>query len=120
MVTKPAKLQFRFQVPGRKVRIYSRFRFYTCNLVAVKYGNRAFQISPRKISEMLKFQQRATPEDLKIAASIEHKRRIEEARKLRIFNPRIRKIGVGIQSRFFCDSTVCVLDFHILFRLNLI
>jgi len=44
---------------------------------------------------MLKFQQRATPEDLKIAASIERKRQLEEARKLRIFNPRVRKIGVS-------------------------
>lgn len=47
---------------------------------------------------MLKFQQRATPEDLKIAASIERKRQLEEARKLRIFNPRVRKIGVRIKS----------------------
>ncbi|KYN34808.1 RIB43A-like with coiled-coils protein 2 [Trachymyrmex septentrionalis] len=43
---------------------------------------------------MFKFQNRATPEDLKLAASIERKRQSEEARKLRIFNPRIRKIGI--------------------------
>jgi len=46
---------------------------------------------------MFKFQHRATPEDLKLAASIERKRQTEEARKLRIFNPRIRKIGVEIR-----------------------
>ncbi|KAG5317670.1 RIBC2 protein, partial [Pseudoatta argentina] len=43
---------------------------------------------------MFKFEHRATPEDLKLAASIERKRQNEEARKLRIFNPRIRKIGI--------------------------
>jgi len=47
---------------------------------------------------MLKFQY-ATPEDVKIAASIEHKRHLEETRKLRIFNPRVRKIGVRIKFR---------------------
>ncbi|CAL1688908.1 unnamed protein product [Lasius platythorax] len=52
---------------------------------------------------MLKFQQRATPEDLKIAASIERKRQLEEARKLRIFNPRIRKIGID---KAFLDKQV--------------
>lgn len=43
---------------------------------------------------MLKFQECATAEDLKTAASIERKRRFEEERKLRIFNPRVRKFGV--------------------------
>ncbi|EFN62279.1 RIB43A-like with coiled-coils protein 1 [Camponotus floridanus] len=52
---------------------------------------------------MLKFQQRATPEDLKIAASIERKRQLEEARKLRIFNPRVRKIGID---KAFLDKQV--------------
>lgn len=52
---------------------------------------------------MLKFQQCATPEDLKTAASIEHKRQIEEARKLRIFNPRVRKIGID---KAFLDKQV--------------
>ncbi|XP_072756418.1 RIB43A-like with coiled-coils protein 2 [Anoplolepis gracilipes] len=51
---------------------------------------------------MLKFQ-RPTPEDLKIAASIEHKRQLEEARKLRIFNPRVRKIGID---KAFLDKQV--------------
>lgn len=46
---------------------------------------------------MLKFPP-ATPEDLKIAASIERKRRLEEERKLRIFDPLVRKIGVRIES----------------------
>lgn len=48
---------------------------------------------------MLKFQQRPTLEDLKLAASIERKRQLEEARKLRIFNPRVRKIGVSAKFR---------------------
>ncbi|XP_025986718.1 RIB43A-like with coiled-coils protein 2 [Solenopsis invicta] len=52
---------------------------------------------------MLKFQQRATPEDLKIAACIERKRQIEEERKLRIFNPRVRKIGID---KAFLDKQV--------------
>ncbi|XP_024868032.1 RIB43A-like with coiled-coils protein 2 [Temnothorax curvispinosus] len=52
---------------------------------------------------MLEFQQRATPEDLKIVASIERKRQIEEARKLRIFNPRVRKIGIDKE---FLDKQV--------------
>lgn len=43
---------------------------------------------------MLKFQL-ATPQDLKVAANIERKRQIEEARKPRIFNPRSRRIGVS-------------------------
>ncbi|KAH0950058.1 hypothetical protein HN011_005857 [Eciton burchellii] len=43
---------------------------------------------------MLKFQQRPTAEDIKIAANIERKRQLEEQRKLRIFNPRFRKIGI--------------------------
>lgn len=63
---------------------------------------------------MLKFQQRVTPEDLKIAASIERKRQSEETRKLRIFNPRVRKIGVSIQSRVFRSLTF-LSDFHLLF-----
>ncbi|XP_012275995.1 RIB43A-like with coiled-coils protein 2 [Orussus abietinus] len=42
---------------------------------------------------MLKFQLN-TPEDLKVAACIERRRQIEEARKPRIFNPRTRRIGV--------------------------
>ncbi|XP_043276619.1 RIB43A-like with coiled-coils protein 2 [Venturia canescens] len=42
---------------------------------------------------MLKFQL-ATPEDLKVAATIERKRQIEEARKPRIFDPRSRRIGI--------------------------
>ncbi|XP_015123425.1 RIB43A-like with coiled-coils protein 2 [Diachasma alloeum] len=42
---------------------------------------------------MLKFQA-ATKEDLKVAACIERKRQIEEARKSRIFNPRVRRIGI--------------------------
>ena len=37
-----------------------------------------------------------TAQDLKIAANIERKRRLEEERKARIFNARIRKIGVRI------------------------
>ncbi|XP_011684604.1 PREDICTED: RIB43A-like with coiled-coils protein 2 [Wasmannia auropunctata] len=52
---------------------------------------------------MLKFQQRTTPEDLKIAASIERKRQNEETRKLRIFNPRVRKIGID---KAFLDKQV--------------
>ncbi|XP_012523491.1 RIB43A-like with coiled-coils protein 2 [Monomorium pharaonis] len=52
---------------------------------------------------MLKFQERATPEELKIAASIERKRQIEEARKLRIFNPCVRKIGID---KAFLDKQV--------------
>ncbi|XP_011868101.1 PREDICTED: RIB43A-like with coiled-coils protein 2 [Vollenhovia emeryi] len=52
---------------------------------------------------MLEFQQRVTPEDLKVAASIERKRQIEEARKLRIFNPRVRKIGID---KAFLDKQV--------------
>ncbi|KYM99597.1 PREDICTED: RIB43A-like with coiled-coils protein 2 [Cyphomyrmex costatus] len=52
---------------------------------------------------MFKFQHRATPEDLKLAASIERKRQTEEARKLRIFNPRIRKIGIDKE---FLDKQV--------------
>ncbi|XP_032664055.1 RIB43A-like with coiled-coils protein 2 [Odontomachus brunneus] len=51
---------------------------------------------------MLKFQH-ATPEDLKIAASIERKRRLEEARKPRIFDPRVRKIGID---KAFLDKQV--------------
>lgn len=43
---------------------------------------------------MFKFQM-TTPEDLKIAARIEHKRQIDEERKSRIFNPRTRRIGVS-------------------------
>lgn len=43
---------------------------------------------------MLKFQL-ATPQDLKLAANVERKRQIEEARKHRIFNPRSRRIGVS-------------------------
>lgn len=43
---------------------------------------------------MLEFQ-RCTAEDVKMAAKIERKRRLEEERKARIFNPRIRKIGVS-------------------------
>ncbi|KAK0167236.1 hypothetical protein PV327_004662 [Microctonus hyperodae] len=42
---------------------------------------------------MLKFQL-PTSDDLKVAACIERKRQIEEARKSRIFNPRIRRIGI--------------------------
>ncbi|XP_020298176.1 RIB43A-like with coiled-coils protein 1 [Pseudomyrmex gracilis] len=42
---------------------------------------------------MLKFQQ-VTSEDRKLAVSIERKRLLEEARKSRIFNPRVRKIGI--------------------------
>ncbi|KAG7198610.1 hypothetical protein KM043_005971 [Ampulex compressa] len=42
---------------------------------------------------MLKFQT-ATPEDRKVAAAIERRRRTEEERKRRIFNPRLRKIGI--------------------------
>ena len=45
---------------------------------------------------MLDFPKQCTEQDRKVAAAIEHKRRIEEARKARIFNPRIRKIGVGV------------------------
>lgn len=44
---------------------------------------------------MLKFQT-PTREDLKLAASIKYKQEIEEARKCRIFNPWVRKIGVSI------------------------
>ncbi|XP_012216528.1 RIB43A-like with coiled-coils protein 2 [Linepithema humile] len=51
---------------------------------------------------MLKFQH-ATPEDVKIAASIEHKRHLEETRKIRIFNPRVRKIGID---KAFLDKQV--------------
>ncbi|XP_011297589.1 RIB43A-like with coiled-coils protein 2 [Fopius arisanus] len=43
--------------------------------------------------KMLKFQ-KATKEDLKAAACIERKKQIEEARKSRIFNPRVRRIGI--------------------------
>lgn len=50
---------------------------------------------------MLKFQL-ATPEDLKVAATIERKRQIEEARKPRIFDPRFRRIGVSF---FLCFSS---------------
>ncbi|XP_001607133.1 RIB43A-like with coiled-coils protein 2 [Nasonia vitripennis] len=42
---------------------------------------------------MLDFQ-KCTAQDLKAAAAIERKRRIEEERKPRIFNPRIRRIGI--------------------------
>ncbi|OXU28177.1 hypothetical protein TSAR_003628 [Trichomalopsis sarcophagae] len=42
---------------------------------------------------MLDFQ-KCTAQDLKAAAAIERKRRIEEERKARIFNPRIRRIGI--------------------------
>ncbi|XP_063978882.1 RIB43A-like with coiled-coils protein 2 [Diachasmimorpha longicaudata] len=42
---------------------------------------------------MLKFQV-TTKEDLKTAACIERKKQIEEARKSRIFNPRVRRIGI--------------------------
>lgn len=54
---------------------------------------------------MLKFQQ-VTSEDRKLAVSIERKRLLEEARKSRIFNPRVRKIGVritiqNVQTRLF-------------------
>lgn len=45
---------------------------------------------------MLKFQL-TTPEDLKVAARIEHKRQIDEARKSRIFDPRLRGIGVSLK-----------------------
>jgi len=50
---------------------------------------------------MLKFQQQPTPEDIKVAANIERKRQLEEERKLRIFNPRYRKIGVRIKRHLF-------------------
>ncbi|KAL7288715.1 hypothetical protein TKK_0017440 [Trichogramma kaykai] len=52
---------------------------------------------------MLDFQKRAVQQDLKVAAAIEHRRQIEEARKKRIFNPRIRKIGVDKE---FLDKQV--------------
>ncbi|XP_011646865.1 RIB43A-like with coiled-coils protein 2 isoform X2 [Pogonomyrmex barbatus] len=73
--------------------------FYTDNLAVVKKE----LVFSRQISKMLKFQQRATPEDLKIAASIKRKRQLEEARKLRIFNPRVRKIGID---KAFLDKQV--------------
>jgi hypothetical protein len=53
---------------------------------------------------MLKFQQRPTAEDIKIAANIERKRQLEEQRKLRIFNPRFRKIGVRIKRSILVPS----------------
>lgn len=61
---------------------------------------------------MLKFQERPTPEDIKIAASIERRRQLDEARKLRIFNPRLRKFGVRIKflSCSVCESVVCSLN----------
>lgn len=46
---------------------------------------------------MLQFQH-ITPEGLKVTASIERKRQAEAERKLRIYNPRIRKIGVSLNS----------------------
>lgn len=52
---------------------------------------------------MLKFQERPTPEDIKIAASIERRRQLDEARKLRIFNPRLRKFGID---KAFLDKQV--------------
>ncbi|XP_015516629.2 RIB43A-like with coiled-coils protein 2 [Neodiprion lecontei] len=51
---------------------------------------------------MLKFQL-ATPQDLRAAAKVEHKRQIEEARKSRIFNPRSRRIGIDKE---FLDKQV--------------
>ncbi|XP_011497805.1 PREDICTED: RIB43A-like with coiled-coils protein 2 [Ceratosolen solmsi marchali] len=38
--------------------------------------------------------QKCTDQDLKVAAAIEKKRQIEEQRKTRIFNPRVRRIGI--------------------------
>ncbi|XP_076620172.1 RIB43A-like with coiled-coils protein 2 [Colletes latitarsis] len=51
---------------------------------------------------MLKFQT-VTKEDLKLAASIQRRRQIEEERKQRIFNPRFRKIGIDKE---FLDKQV--------------
>jgi len=67
---------------------------------------------------MLKFQQRPTPEDIKIAANIERKRQLEEERKLRIFNPRFRKIGVRIKrstSSSVLESTVINATYSLVF-----
>jgi hypothetical protein len=38
--------------------------------------------------------QKSTEQDVKVAAAIEKKRQVEEQRKARIFNPRVRRIGV--------------------------
>ncbi|XP_070150468.1 RIB43A-like with coiled-coils protein 1 [Polyergus mexicanus] len=100
MVTKVDCWKLRgFEVESRKVWIFSSSVVVYITLpYAVRKSNFL-----QKISEMLKFQQRATPEDLKIAASIERKRQLEEARKLRIFNPRVRKIGID---KIFLDKQV--------------
>lgn len=71
---------------------------------------------------MLKFQL-ATLEDLKASACIERKRQMEEDRKLRIFNPRTRRIGVIILLflLFFQISTILIFNFKfylIRFSLN--
>ncbi|XP_076760511.1 RIB43A-like with coiled-coils protein 2 [Xylocopa sonorina] len=51
---------------------------------------------------MLKFQT-ATKEELKLAASIQRRRQTDAERKLRIFNPRYRKIGIDKE---FLDKQV--------------
>lgn len=99
---------------GRKVWIFSSSVVYMYNLAT--RGKKVVSLLDflQKISKMLKFQQRATPEDLKIAASIERKRQLEEARKLRIFNPRIRKIGVRVtQIPSLIRLRDCLLNFCI-------
>ncbi|XP_058791408.1 RIB43A-like with coiled-coils protein 2 [Phymastichus coffea] len=52
---------------------------------------------------MLDFEKKCTEQDLKVAAAIERKRQIEEARKARIFNPRVRRIGIDKE---FLDKQV--------------